>query len=127
VSRCGGTTRGGRQCTVIVKPPNTYCYAHDPARSEERKRNASKGGRSKPNRELQTIKGRLSELAEDVLAGTVDRANAAVAGQLYNTIIRAVGVELKVREQQELTERIEELESTRERQKFSAGKAGTRM
>jgi hypothetical protein len=31
-----------------------------------------------------------------VLVGKVDRANAAVAGQLLNTVIRAVGVELKV-------------------------------
>jgi hypothetical protein len=46
-----------------------------------------------------------------VIAGDVDRANAAVAGQLLNTYIRAVSVELKVREQQELIERLEELET----------------
>lgn len=49
-------------------------------------------------------------LAEQVLAGEVGRANAAVAGQLLNTVIRAVAVELKVREQQDLIERLEELE-----------------
>jgi len=45
-----------------------------------------------------------------VLAGETERADAAVAGQLLNTIIRAVGVELKVKEQKELIERLEELE-----------------
>jgi hypothetical protein len=45
-----------------------------------------------------------------VLTGKIDRANAAVAGQLLNTIIRAVGVELKVREQLELVERLEAVE-----------------
>ena len=46
----------------------------------------------------------------------MNRASAAIAGQLYNTVIRAVGVELKVREQQDLIERLEELENLLERQ-----------
>ncbi len=50
------------------------------------------------------------------MAGRVNRASAAIAGQLYNTVIRAVGVELKVREQQDLIERLEGLESLLERQ-----------
>ena len=117
MSRCLGTKRSGQQCTVTVESPNTYCWWHDPANAEQRRRAASRGGKSKPNRELQDIKQRLSELAESVLTGCVDRANAAVAGQLYNTVIRAVGVELKVREQQDVLKRIEELEVLLEQQK----------
>jgi hypothetical protein len=45
-----------------------------------------------------------------VLAGSVDRQDAAVVGQLLNTVIRVVSVELKVREQLELEERLEALE-----------------
>ena len=90
---------------------NGLCWLHDPTRSEERRRAASRAGKAKPNLEIADIKARLSDLAEDVLAGEVDRANAAVAGQLLNTYIRAVSVELKVREQQELIERLEELET----------------
>jgi LPS O-antigen subunit length determinant protein (WzzB/FepE family) len=117
MARCAGTTRDGRQCTAIVKPSQTYCYQHDPARSEERKRNAARAGRSKPNRELVEVKGRLRELAEDVLAGSVDRADAAVAGQLFGTFIRAVSAEIKVKEVLELEERIEQLEQATEVQK----------
>ncbi len=47
----------------------------------------------------------------------MDRADAAVCGQLYNTLIRAVGVELKVREQTELIGRLEELERAAEGQR----------
>lgn len=43
--------------------------------------------------------------------GTTDRADAAVAGQLLGTVIRAIGVELKVREQMEILGRVEELEA----------------
>jgi hypothetical protein len=46
----------------------------------------------------------------------VDRGDAAVVGQILNTYIRAVGVELKVREQTEIIERMDELESMLERQ-----------
>jgi hypothetical protein len=61
------------------------------------------------------------ELTEAVLDGTQNRANAAVAGQLLNTVIRAVGVELKVREQLDLIERLEELEAALERQSERGG------
>ena len=108
--RCSGITRSGTRCERSVEGPNGMCWLHDPTRSEERRRAASKAGKAKPNREIAGIKARLSELAEDVLAGEVDRANAAVAGQLLNTYIRAVSVELKVREQMDLIERLEELE-----------------
>ncbi len=109
--RCSGITRSGTRCERSVEGPNGMCWLHDPTRSEERRRAASRAGKAKPNREIAGIKARLSDLAEDVLAGEVDRANAAVAGQLLNTYIRAVSVELKVREQQELIERLEDLET----------------
>ena len=49
-------------------------------------------------------------MVEDVRAGTMDRADAAVCGQLYNMLIRAVSVELKAREQDEILARSEALE-----------------
>jgi hypothetical protein len=60
--------------------------------------------------ELSDVKRRLSDLVNDVLEGRADRGDAAVAGQLLNTYIRAVGVELKAREQLEVVERLEALE-----------------
>jgi hypothetical protein len=52
-----------------------------------------------------------------VLEGRQDRGNAAVAGQLLNTYLRAVAVELKAREQLELVGRLEELETLLEQRK----------
>jgi hypothetical protein len=94
---------------------------HDPTRSEERRRAASKAGKAKPNREIADIKVRLSGLADDVLAGRVDRADAAVAGQLLGTVIRAVGMELKVREAEDFERRLAELEEHFEQQRASQG------
>jgi hypothetical protein len=45
----------------------------------------------------------------------------AVALQGYNTLLRAAKVELDIREQQELIERLEELEAVLERQSGRKG------
>jgi len=71
---------------------------------------AAKAGKAKPDRELSSIKSRLSDLADDVLEGRQDKGVAAVASQVLNVYLRAVSVELKAREQLELIERLEALE-----------------
>src|SRR5215210_3803980 len=108
--RCAGIKRDGGRCTAVVGGSQIHCYQHDPNRAEERKRNASRAARSKPSRELANIKERLADLAEDVLEGRQDRDVAAVASQVLNVYLRAVSVELKAREQMEISERLEELE-----------------
>jgi hypothetical protein len=108
--RCAGIKRDGGRCTVVVGPGQIHCYAHDPDRWQERKRNASRGGRSKGKGELGELKKRIKDLAAEVLDGTADRGRAAVANQLYNTLIRAVEQERKMRELGELAERLEALE-----------------
>jgi hypothetical protein len=71
------------------------------------------GGKARGASELSEIKRRLRGLAEDVIAGRVDRGNAAVAGQLLGTYIRAVSTEIKVREVEEFEERIRALEQSK--------------
>jgi hypothetical protein len=115
--RCAGTKRDGSACTATVEPPQRYCWWHDPANADKRRRAASKAGKSKPSRELAGIKQRLSELADDVLEGKVDKGVAAVASQVLNVYLRAVSVELKAREQLELIERLEALEGALEERK----------
>jgi hypothetical protein len=113
--RCAGIKRDGGRCAAIVD--GSYCYQHDPARVQERKRNASRAARSRPSRELASIKQRLSDLADDVLEGRQDKAVAAVASQILNVYLRAVSVELKVTEQREFIERLEALEEGLEQRK----------
>lgn len=110
MARCGGTTRSGGQCTTIVKPPKTRCYQHDPARAEERKSNARMAGRSRPDREIVEIRSILCELTTQVIAGKIDTGPAAVAGQLLNARLRAVEVARRLQEQQDLLDRLAELE-----------------
>jgi hypothetical protein len=67
--------------------------------------------------ELGDIKQRLSDLAENVLDGTVDKGVAAVVSQVLNVYLRALSVELKVREQEEILERVADLEILMEQQR----------
>lgn len=107
---CPGIKRDGTRCTVVVGGSQRYCYQHDPDRSEERRRAASRAGKSKPSREIGAIKRQLQKMADDVLVGTLDRADAAVSGQLLNILLRAVEQERKIKEQDVLEERLEALE-----------------
>jgi hypothetical protein len=111
MARCAGIKRDGGRCAVVVGAGHTHCYAHDPGRSEERRRNASRGGRTKgAGGELATLKKQARDLAADVLEGNVETSKAAVANQIYNTLIRAIEQERKNLETGELAERLEAME-----------------
>lgn len=94
------------------------CYGHRPDLADERRHNASKGGRSggrgRGSGELREIKALLKDLTDKVLRVEMGSGVAAVANQLINTRLRAVELERKVKETEELEVRIEELERSRE-------------
>jgi hypothetical protein len=115
-STCTATKRDGSPCTLPSYGSGALCWAHDPKNAERRRRGQSRGGKSKPSRELVGIKQRLSDLADDVLEGRQDKGVAAVASQVLNVYLRAVSVELKAKEQAELIERLEALEAQAQRE-----------
>ncbi len=108
--QCDGIKRDGGRCTVIVGPGQHHCYQHDPKRQDERRRNASKGGRSTGNLKLTRLDRQLEDLAADALEGKVERGVAAVVNQIINTRVRLLEVERKIKEQEELEERLAALE-----------------
>jgi hypothetical protein len=113
-STCTATKRDGSPCTLPSSGSDGLCWAHDPKNAERRRRGQSRGGKSKPSKELVGIKKRLSDLADDVLEGNVDKGVAAVVSQILNVYLRAISTELSVREQLELVERLEALERSAE-------------
>ncbi len=121
MSQCTAITRGGERCRGVAIDASGLCYSHDPNRADARQRAARKGGqrggRGRPVVELASIKKKLEDLADDVLAGSVDRSDAAVISQIYNVVLRAISTSLKAREQEELEARIEELETLLDTQK----------
>ena len=118
MARCAAIKRDGGRCATVVEPPLTHCYQHDPDRAEERRRNASRAAKSRPNRELADLKALLEDLTNRVLGGEgveqLETGRAAVANQLINTRLRAIEQERKSKETDELEARIEALETARE-------------
>jgi hypothetical protein len=110
VPRCSATKRDGEPCRISVEPGVQFCWAHDPANREHRQRITSRAGKSKPNRELLSVKYRLSALADGVLDGSTDKAVGAVASQILNVYLRALEQERKWKELGEIEERISALE-----------------
>jgi len=115
MARCPAIKADGERCRGEAMPGAEWCYSHNPEHADARQRAARKGGnrggRGRPVSDLAEVKRRLREMVECVMEGTVDRGDAAVAGQLLNTWIRATTAELKAREQQDLEERLEQLEA----------------
>ena len=118
---CAATKANGEGCRGDAMPGSEWCWAHDPAHAEARRRRASKGGRrggrGRPGSDLAGVKADIRGVIAGVLAGDVKTGPAAVALQGYNALIRAEKLELDIREQHEFTERLEELEALLERQK----------
>ncbi len=114
MARCSAIKADGGRCKAEAMPEAEWCWNHHPDYEAARRRRASKGGkrggRGRPQAELAEVKSILRGLAAGVLKGTTDRQDAAVVGQLLNTVIRAVSVEMKAREQDEILERLEALE-----------------
>ena len=124
---CSGIKADGGRCKAQAMHGSEWCIGHHPDKAQARRLRASKGGqrggRGRPQVEVNAVKTQLQDLVAGVLAGRVERADAAVVGQLLNTFIRAVGVELKVREQLEVVERLEVLEASLEERRERRGHA----
>ena len=107
---CRANKRDGSPCTTPATGGNGYCWAHDPANAERRRRIASRGGRGRGGSELADLKRQARELAAGVLGGEVETGRAAVANQIFNPLIRAIEQERKNLETGELAERLEAME-----------------
>ena len=130
MGRCSATKPDGIRCTARAMKGSEWCFNHHPDNAEERRRNASKagrrGGRGRPAKAgvegLQDIKNLLADLTASVLSRDTERATAIAANQLLNTSLRAVELERRWKEIEELEGRLEALEGVlKSREKRLAG------
>ena len=108
--RCQASKRDGTPCTLPARSDNGMCWAHDPAHAEQRRKAASKAGKTKPSAELHQIKRQLRNIADEVLEGKITTAKGSVAAQVLGVYLRAVEQERKQRELEELEARLEAVE-----------------
>jgi hypothetical protein len=126
MGRCAGIRADGGRCKAEAMPQAQWCWNHHPDYEQARRRRASKGGRrggrGRPIAELGSLRDENADIRRRLLEGELLPNVAAVAVQSINTDIRAVGATLKAREQEELVERLEALETVLERRKREPGR-----
>jgi hypothetical protein len=115
--RCSFIKAGGERCRGTATGGASFCYAHDPARAGERSRNARKAGRTGGNgrssglSETNEAKRWIRVLVAQLLKGEVERDVATAAFQGINVLARYIELERKIKETDELEERLTELEN----------------
>ena len=119
--QCSASKRNGDPCTLPAVGQSGLCWAHDPKNAEKRRRGQSRGGKGKATTEIRDLRKQLENLASDVLEGRVERSDAVVVNQILNTRARLIELERKIREQEELEARLEELEAVISRRKDASG------
>jgi hypothetical protein len=71
--------------------------------------------------EIADIKTALQDVIAEAHSGQLERGRAAVLAQLYGVLLRSVEIERKLREQEEIEERLRALEAA-----HKAKRGGTR-
>jgi hypothetical protein len=116
---CSGIRADGGRCQAQAMRGEEHCVSHHPDYAETRRARNSKGGkrggRGRPQVEMRDIKALLEDLTDRILEGELPTNAAAVANQLINTRLRAIETERKIKETEELEERIEALEKLQPR------------
>jgi hypothetical protein len=121
LNRCTAIKPNGERCKGRAIEGSEWCWNHDPSHADAHRRHGSKGGkrggRGRPVAELGALRVENAEIREKLLEGKLRPGVAAVAIQSLNCDIRAVATTLKAREQEELIERLETLETALEQRK----------
>ncbi len=107
--QCAGTKRDGSPCTATVEPLQTYCWWHDPQNAEQRRRAASRGGKSKANREVTALKAEIRSLIGKVEVGEVNPTRGNTMFRGYGVLMDLIKLERGIFIEEDLAARIEEL------------------
>jgi hypothetical protein len=107
--QCSGTKRDGSPCTATVEPPQRFCWWHDPKNAAERRRAASRGGSSRPSREVRTLKADLRDLIKRVESGELEPTPANTMLRGYSVLLEVIKLERGVYVEEELAARLEAL------------------
>lgn len=102
---CAGTRRDGQPCTTRVGSGELWCYHHDPALAERRKRNASRAATAKHSaigKELREVRELILELLGVLLSDNLPprvRKELQSVVQLLQCYLRAAELEMRAAEE----------------------------
>ena len=118
MKRCAALAKGGGRCQRIASDGSGYCYSHDPARAEQRRRNAKRAGqagdRGRPGGLSETTEAKryIRALVGKLLKGEIARETATACFMGLNVLARYIELERRLIEQEEIISRMEALEES---------------
>jgi hypothetical protein len=86
------------------------CWTHAPENAAKRRRNASKAATAKADKEVREVKREIRELIKAVREDGFDVSAANTANRLYQTLLQYIIVERGIYREDDLAQRIEELQ-----------------
>jgi hypothetical protein len=108
--RCAAITSAGERCKLDATS-GSYCWSHAPENAAARSSRARRGGKARGAGEMAEVKREIRRVLDDVDSKRTERGVGAVIFQGYNTLLKAIEIERKIREQEELEARLVALES----------------
>ena len=103
--RCAAITSTGERCKLDATS-GSYYWSPAPENTAARKSRARRNGRGKGSGEIADLKAQLADLAKSVLDGQITAPVGTVVNQILNTRARLLEVERRIKETEELKERI---------------------
>jgi hypothetical protein len=110
VARCSAIRVSGERCRGVPIRSSDLCAAHHPDYRERRRSGARRGGKARGTSEMASVKAEIKRVIEDVLESRIERGVGTAAFMGFNALLKAIETERRIREQDELEERITALE-----------------
>jgi hypothetical protein len=110
MNRCRATTAKGERCTLPANGPEALCWCHDPKNAAKRRRNASRAATAKADKEIRDTKAEIRELVRMVREEDFDVSKANAVNRLYQTLLQYIIVERGIYREDDLAQRIKELQ-----------------
>src|SRR5215217_5076088 len=109
--QCPAIARSGERCKRFMNPGDDFCSLHDPRRSEERRRLASKAGKaSSPYGENAGLRREAFEVLKEIREGKFPPDKAYAMTAVANLIINSLRLDLKIKEVEDFDRRLSEIE-----------------
>lgn len=116
MARCATIKANGQRCGAQAMTGYDQCYVHAPEMAEKRKKTNSKGGkrggrgRSGPA-EIHEVRGQIRTVIAGVLNGQIPRGTGAVLFQGFGVLLKAIEIERKIKETEELEATLLDIET----------------
>src|SRR5215208_2425068 len=84
---CRANKRNGDPCTLPANGKQGYCWAHDPATAEQRRRRASRGGKGKAAKRVAVLWDEVKSVIEGVECERLSPSQGNTVLRGYGTLI----------------------------------------